>query len=435
MSGDDERDQWRSVPPTDDDLTSIGVSVRRAVLSRARDGQRTSSRRRRLRFTGRVGSVVALVALGATSGGVALGLIPSPFEGTPQAAPTATVSAPPEQAPTATPTPSVSPVAPAPDTGPPAAALPLSCDELASASALTSLLRAPESYGGLGPFMPSEAGVLQAGGTTCRWGSSSGSASASLQLTVSPDVETGRAWVTQERAGGAADDGLGDLSAVSCSTEYALCDGSVVVGDFWIEYHYEESPGLTAAARALLADHVGRVVDVVRPLEAGPGWVAPAASARWAPAGACATLGTATPMSTLLSSPEVVDTAIDVLPGTRNGIEQTQDGSWECRWTVPEGVGTPEGVLASMDVEIAPGAGWAWEQAPGTFGDTSDSAQHVAVTGAQDAVQRCSTAEGDSCWLDVLVDDSWMQVGYGNAVPPDQAGVLAAVAESVIAAR
>lgn len=435
MSGDDERDLWRSVPPTDDELTSIGVSVRRTVLSRAQDEPRGATRRRRLWSTGRVGAVIALVAVGATSGGVALGLIPSPFEGTPRAAPTAAVSSPPAQTPTATPTPTASPVAPAPDGGPPSAALPLSCDDLASASALTSLLRAPESYGGLGPFMPGEAGVLQAGATTCRWGSSSDSASASLQLTVSPDVETGRSWVSQERAGGAEDAGLGDQSAVTCSTEYATCDGSVVVGSFWIEYHYQESPGLTETARTLLADQVGRVADVVRPLEAGPSWVAPAASARWLPVGSCATLGTATPMSTVLSSPEVADTAIDLLPGTRNGIEQTQDDSWECRWTVPEGVAAADDALSSMDVEIAPGARWAWEQAPETFGDASGSAQHVAVAGAQDAVLRCSSVEGDSCWLDVLVDDSWMQVGYPNAVPPDRAGVLTAVGESVIAAR
>jgi len=63
MSGDDELDLWRSVPPTDDELTSIGVSVRRTVLSRAQDEPRGATRRRRLWSTGRVGG--GLVAAGA----------------------------------------------------------------------------------------------------------------------------------------------------------------------------------------------------------------------------------------------------------------------------------------------------------------------------------------------------------------------------------
>jgi hypothetical protein len=50
-------------------------------------------------------------------------------------------------------------------------------------------------------------------------------------------------------------------------------------------------------------------------------------------------------------------------------------------------------------------------------------------------VEQCRTAEGTWCTLDVLTDDSWLQIGYspepGSAAPSP----LSAVAEAILAAH
>jgi hypothetical protein len=39
--------------------------------------------------------------------------------------------------------------------------------------------------------------------------------------------------------------------------------------------------------------------------------------------------------------------------------------------------------------------------------------------GAQGASFQCQSAEGPQCWLNVLMDGSWMQLGYGDTITPD----------------
>lgn len=440
MNADDDRGAWRDVPPTADELTTVTVSVRRGVLEGVEADRRGGRGRSRGRLVGGSLGVLALVGLGVASGGVALGLIPSPFDEPEAQAPPATVSV----APTSTPAPSPSPTStptddPAAEFAAPVPSLPLDCAAVADQASLGSLLRAPDQFNDFPDvFMPDVASLRQAGVLTCMWGSSTDSASASLIMDVSSDVEAGRTWIDERRAAGAAASDLGDESVLSCSDVDARCEGSLVAGAFWFEFRWQQSPTLAPDASALLTGFFSRVVDVVAPLTPTTPWVAPDAAGRWDSSGGCAALATARPMSDVLGSPGVSDTAIDLLPGSRNGIERTQSDAYECRWSTVDGVQAPDGAVSGIDVEIAPGARWAYESAPDTFGDGDDpsgGATPVVVDGAQDATLRCSSAEGLSCWLDVLVDDSWMQVGYPNAIPPEQAPLLTAVAETIIAAR
>ncbi|WP_144765804.1 hypothetical protein [Curtobacterium sp. 9128] len=104
-------------PPTGDDLEQMLVTMKRTVLTRAAE-QRTQ-RPRRGRRAGIVIGIIAVLGIGATSGGVALGMIPQPFAAAPApSAPAAPVepsetptrsSAPVVNEPTSTPTPTRKP--------------------------------------------------------------------------------------------------------------------------------------------------------------------------------------------------------------------------------------------------------------------------------------------------------------------------------------
>ena len=98
-------------PPTGDDLQQMLVSMKREVLTRA-DQQRPAPRRRGRR-AGIVIGVIAVLGIGATSGGVALGMIPQPFAAAPAPSPSATTVDPSE-----TPTPSSAPVVSEPTSTP-----------------------------------------------------------------------------------------------------------------------------------------------------------------------------------------------------------------------------------------------------------------------------------------------------------------------------
>lgn len=102
----------KTEPPTGDDLQCMLVTMKQSVLDRAED--RRPAPRRRGRRTGIVLGVIALLGLGATSSGVALGMIPQPFTAEPApvstpsptgpAAPSTPTGAPVEETPHPTPT-------------------------------------------------------------------------------------------------------------------------------------------------------------------------------------------------------------------------------------------------------------------------------------------------------------------------------------------
>jgi hypothetical protein len=94
-------------PPTGDELQRMLVSMKQTVLDRAED--RRPAPRRRGRRAGIAIGVIALLGLGATSGGVALGMIPQPFTASaPAPAPSPTEPAMPS-------TPATAPVRETPD--------------------------------------------------------------------------------------------------------------------------------------------------------------------------------------------------------------------------------------------------------------------------------------------------------------------------------
>ncbi|TDN41861.1 hypothetical protein EDF64_11550 [Curtobacterium flaccumfaciens] len=100
-------------PPTGDDLQRMLVGMKQTVLDRAEE--RRPASRRHGRRAGIVIGVIALLSLGATGGGVALGMIPQPFSGSPAAistpdptepvSPSTPAAAPVENAPVPVPTP------------------------------------------------------------------------------------------------------------------------------------------------------------------------------------------------------------------------------------------------------------------------------------------------------------------------------------------
>jgi len=104
-------------PPTGDDLHRMLVTMKQSVLDRAED--RTPAPRRRGRRTGIIIGVIALLGLGATSGGVALGMIPQPFAAAP-----APVSTPSPTEPAEPSTPAAAPVEETPDPRPSATPTP-----------------------------------------------------------------------------------------------------------------------------------------------------------------------------------------------------------------------------------------------------------------------------------------------------------------------
>jgi hypothetical protein len=123
-------------PPTGDDLQRMLVSMKQTVLDRAED--RRPAPRRRGRRAGIVIGVIALLGIGATSGGVALGMIPQPFTASAPAPttepsepvmPSAPESAPVQETPEPAPTPTATPTPVAR-----AGTLPTDCRQLVPAS-------------------------------------------------------------------------------------------------------------------------------------------------------------------------------------------------------------------------------------------------------------------------------------------------------------
>ena len=422
-------------PPTGDDLTRMLVSMKTNVLERAADVPR---RRRGHRF-GIAFGLVALLGVGTAGGGVAFGLIPSPFEGIAQSEPTVVESTEPAPTPSATaaPAPSAPPAA-EPDYSPPLSALPMDCTTLASESSLTSLLRAPEM------FVPSpllstveKAGSMEAGVLSCSWNSDGDAASADLAVAVSPDTATGGERIAEQRTAGASDQGVGDASTVQCVAEQMSCRGNVVVGDYWIEYSYRESPTLNADIVALLTEQIGRMAEVARAQEPQAAWEMPEAGAKWVATGDCSTLLTTAPMSTLVESPAMADVGIDsVYEAGPGGTSVNLGSAYHCAWSTPETDAVP---YERIDVGVDPGGRWAYDARSVGFAGTDTysvrTEEPIDVVGAQDATLRCEQIEMEACGIDVLVDDSWLQIAFSSGFTRDEAPLLVAVAESLIAAR
>jgi hypothetical protein len=420
-------------PPTGDDLTRMLVSMKTNVLERATDVPR---RRRPGRRFGIAFGLVALIGLGSAGGAVALGLVPSPFEGLAQPEPTAVVSA--EPAPSPTPTTAPPEPSAAPSTQPvgstPQPYVPIDCATLATESSLTSLLRAPELGRDDGfVFTPREASLRQNGVLSCSWTSTSETASAEFEVDIALDGPDSAEGLAANRQGGGPLE-VGDDSAMACRDGFT-CFGTVVVGDYWIEAGYTQSQTSGGETDDLVGAQLGRLADVVRPLEPRLPWVASDAAQRWAVTGDCTTLALGTPLSTVFTDAGLDEVATEITPDGRNIIDATLTADYGCAWEVQaEGVEYP----GSLGVQVAGGARWGYEGVRDylTSGQGADglSVTDVTVEGAESAFLSCGSSDA-VCYLDVLVDDSWLRVLYDGGSASQQGSRLVEVAENVIAAR
>jgi hypothetical protein len=424
-------------PPTGDDLTRMLVSMKKNVLERATD----TTRRRPGRRFGIAFGLVALIGLGSAGGAVAMGFVPSPFEGLAQPEPTAVVSTPPAPTPTATPTPEPS-AAPStqPVGGTPEPYLPIDCATLATESSLTSLLRAPELAQEEGlVFTPREAALRQSGVQTCSWMSSSEAGYAGFEVDIGLDDPASVDALGAKREDGAGVGlglGLGDDSALACGASFR-CGATVVVGDYWIEAEYEQSQEFGDDTTDLVVAQLGRIADVVRPLEARAPWVAAAASQRWVATGDCSTLDLVTPLGTIFGDPSLDGSWFETTPDGRNALVAEASDEYGCQSEGTTRAEDDRPIYTSVQVHVAAGARWGYERfreyAVAGLG-ASDGFTTMTVPGAEDGLLQC--AEMSSvCYLDVLVDDSWMRVIYEGPGSAEQAPRLVQVAESIIAAR
>ncbi|HXD25339.1 MAG TPA: hypothetical protein VN609_05370 [Propionibacteriaceae bacterium] len=306
----------------------------------------------------------------------------------------------------------------------PRSTVPLDCAALASTSSIAVLVPDPKLYPTLRSGTPQRAALLQGGVLSCFWGGTT--TTSLLSLDAATDSKAGRASILAQRTNGAASLGVGDDSAVTCQKIILGCRGSVVAGPYWVSFDYEGPADSYSSAPDRMAQLVRRMVAQLQqhpiPLS---GWIMPSTS--WVPIVGCPGLATSTPMATILSSPGMTGPNA-VKPGSENGILQTQAELYNCRWSVPDDAVTPDGQIRSLDVQLAPGAGWAFENE--AAGGTA-----VTVTGAEEARMMCQSAEGDQCWLNVRTDNSWMQLGFSDAITPAQSHLLVTAAEAVIAAH
>jgi hypothetical protein len=279
------------------------------------------------------------------------------------------------------------------------------------------------------PFTPQYASVLQAGVLQCQWLGDFEAEGGLLSAYVSTDTGAGTAAIEEMIAAGAQNPALGDASALSCSSE-AFCEASLVVGDYWVSYELQQSSQLTQGAGVATMEQAGAsFVSVLQQQPAPlPAWIPPASP--WASGVDCTSLTPLTPMAEILGSPELVGPAVP-LAGTTPLLVQNAQSGVTCRWSVPDDFIAPEGQIRSLEVQIAPGTGWA--QGDDVFAGAESTASDVA--GADAAYFRCVHSEGELCWLDVFVDNSWMQLGYADYTSPENLPLLRDAAEAIIATR
>jgi len=411
----------KSEPPTGDEMQTLLVSMKRAVLENAKD--RPKHHRR---TAGIVLGVVGVLSVASASGALALGALNAPAPDSPQAVnptSTATLSPAPRSEPSIT-------SAPLKGYSSPASQIPLDCAALGTAIGATSFITDASmyEYGGLW-LSPADAMMRQSGVLSCTWSSVAGEGYPRLRVTISANTAGAHEWIASRRAAGDADFGVDAYSAVGCSSATGDCSLSMVGQRFWIDMEHDVRGSSLQSTPAVLKPLAQRVVDTLTPLAVRPSWQPPASS--WSSFTSCADVTTTQPLSEILGVHGLVGPTVED-PGSETGIERTF-GATTCAWTVPDAQPVAPESTRRVDVRIVPGGRWGYEQAVGNdAGGTS-----VHVLGAQDAVLQCSTAEGLMCWLDVLTDDSWMQVmvlkGIGST--GSDRNVLIRTAEAILAAH
>jgi len=406
-------------PPTGDDLNRMLVSMKQDVLRRAAAEPPARRRPWARRHLGLTLGLVALLGVGGAGGALAL-VLPSPFQASPAATPTSTPSATPTSRPT--PTATAAPVVPVQPAAP-TPALGVDCATLGERIDVASTVpRAAPVRDVAQAHTPLDGAYEQAGALRCSWAADGIIYEPTvLSVTIVPAGDRGREWISGLRQSGLADQGLGDASAGACSSGSAGCRTSVVVGPWWFESDgYVDYEGTPETFKAVLA----RLTDQLRTETPASSWQAPATS--W-DATTCDDLPSAARMSELLTNGRQVQRTDPFSSHPETGIFTTQQRTGGCDWnSAPEpDSAAPQGVTVTW----TPGGGWALDD----FAPRERS--KVAVAGADVAYAACIEAEGNACWIDVLVDDSWVQVRGGFGVTPENQDVLIPVAEAVLAAQ
>jgi hypothetical protein len=377
------------------------------VLDGAADRPPTGKSRR----LGIIIGVIVVLGVGAVSGGVALGLIRFPFM-TP--APQPTVSAP-----SITPTPVVTAAVGA-------STIPLSCEQLFVAGDLSSLTQG-DLVTSASPVAPEQAALLQHGVRDCDWPGEEQQKSIHLQVSSSP--VSAASWIASERAAGGVSLQVGDDSVIRCDTQTVQCDASVVTGTYWLEATAYLAGGPvaeeTAALRLSFQGILGGLESSAPPLRP---WVAP--STTWSSVTNCSGLTTSPSLADVLGHPTMTGPVTISSPEFHySGIDLAVGWS-DCRWSIPNPYASMTVFLPSVDVAVAPGSGWAFPSPDAASHLTSTA---VDVTGADRAEFICGPGQDPSCWLDVLVDKTWIQVGLQTSASTSAEKPFVAVAEAILA--
>jgi hypothetical protein len=421
----------RSDPPTGDELSKLLVTMKTSVLVGIADSPQENptvdgavfSRGVRPRVVGIIVAVAILLGLGTAGGAVAFGLLPDPFEApvvlpstsTPTQVTTPTPTAPPTEEPVDPPQPVVA--APVPR-------VPHDCSALMPDLAFKGIV--PNvTLGSPTMFEPRYAGLAQSGVLSCFWYSSDPARFSLLSLDIAADRAGGLAEVGTRLASGASALGVGDASSITCDEIASGCQVSLVIGDYWVEFAHEGTID-SADPAPLLAEFAQSLVEVLDGLPPGPAWTMPATS--WAPVSDCSALSPSASVGDIAGNPDLVGPT-ETVKGAQNGIDFALSHTYTCWWSMPEGVTSPPDRPSYLGVQLTPGARWAFEAI------AAEGGTPVTVAGADAAVEQCRTAEGTWCTLDVLTDDSWLQVMYSPDPGSDYPSPLIAVAEAILAAH
>lgn len=410
-------------PPTGDDLNRMLVSMKQDVLRRAAAEPPARRRPWARRHLGLTLGLVALLGVGGAGGALAL-VLPSPFRASPAATSSPSPAPTREPVPGATATVSPSPSAPTQPAAP-TAALAIDCATLGQEIGVEALVPTPSYREPTAPyFSASNAMLLQAGVLDCLWQPEALEYSSDwASVRVSPAGDRGREWLSGLQESGLPALGVGDVSAISCPTGSYSCNSSIVAGTWWIEVSAgNETPGTITTA--LIASAAQRVVAAIAADAPGQTWSPP--STMWSSMTDCSAMPSGAEIGDLVGTSGLLD-AEELQSMSETGIHKTQDSAVGCEWWRALGdQGTDDEALGYVSLEVAPGGGWA-------YGSRTLSGSPVDVAGADAATAVCYSREGASCWIDALVDDTWIQINGGTT--PETQHLLIPVAEAVIAAQ
>jgi hypothetical protein len=394
------------------------ADIRRMLVQEAARTSR-APRQRTKRIAVIASLAVAAVVLAGGSTAWALGV--RPFAAAPPApTPTHTVAPSPTPLPTSTPTTTPTPVV---TFDPPVSRVGLGCAALGAGSSLDALVPAADLSAS--PALPEirYAALRETGAESCFW---SGSDFHLLSLDISTNVAAGRADIAAGVAQGFGPVAVGDASSSECGEVAQGCAVSVVAGSYWLNFEYEHSskqpkqvsPVMIAMMKSIIAK-----LDSHAP--SGAVWAMPQTS--WSTVTKCSDMHSTAALSALvgvkLSDPEALQR------GAYGGIAYEVPGLLSCFWAAPSDTSIPPDGSRGISAMLATGARWGYEEA------TKSGGKPVTIAGADAAVMSCYTVDGEVCVLDVLSDNSWLQLNHQESIAnvATQSSQLVAAAKVILA--